>query len=126
MTLIQGVTNYWVRTLGIHSRDLGCGYQRTAEGKIKDNQASHPQIDDVIILIKFIQEYQRDFTAKQRVYVYIMWDWCYIKRRPLTKKYLKALEKTIYVIRHTRNLKAQAHKQSRQRLKAHYHNTAKR
>jgi hypothetical protein len=110
MTLIQGVTNYWCRTLGIHNRDLD----------------QHPQIDDVIILIKFIQEYEREFTPKQRVLAWVMWDWCYVKRRPLTKKYLKALEKTIYMIRHIRNLKASANKRSRQQLKAHYHNTAKR
>lgn len=125
MTLIQGVTDYWARTLGIHSRDLGCGHRVNDQGRVVDNQASHPQMDDVVILIKFIQEYQRDFSAKQRVAVYVMWDWCYCQRRPLTRQYLKAIERTIYRIRHIRNLRAQATRRSTARLKARYHNTAK-
>jgi len=100
-TLVEGVTNYWCRTLGIHNKDLH----------------THPQMDDVIILIKFIQEYEREFTPKQRVHTYVIWDWCYTKGKPLTKKYLKALEKIIYRIRQVRNIRAKAKKQLRRKIK---------
>jgi hypothetical protein len=109
-TLIEGVTNYWCRTLGIHNTDLH----------------THPQMDDVVLLVKFIQEYQKEFTPKQRIQLYIIWDWCYNKRKPLTRKYLKALEKIIYMIRHIRNLKAKSIKKSRRKIKAINQQTAKR
>jgi hypothetical protein len=105
--LITGVTNYWCRTLGIHSVDLH----------------THPQMDDVILLIKIIQEYEKEFTPKQRIHVYVMWDWCYIKRKPLSKKYLKALTKIIYRLQQVRNLKAQATRKARQKIKALYRNS---
>jgi hypothetical protein len=103
----EQVTNYWCRTLGIHSRDLD----------------THPQIDDVIILINFIQEYEKEFTPKQRILVYIIWDWCYSKRKPLTRKYLKALEKTIYKLQQIRNLKLKATVKARNKIKALYRNS---
>jgi hypothetical protein len=109
-TLIEGVTNYWCRTLGIHNTDLH----------------THPQMDDVVLLVKFIQEYEKEFTPKHRIQLYIIWDWCYNKRKPLTKKYLKALERTIYSIRHIRNLKARSVKRARRKIKAMNQNTAKR
>ena len=104
---LEHLTNYWCRTLGIHSKDL----------------MEHPQIDDVIILIKFIKEYEKEFTPKQRIYVYIVWDWCYAKRKPLSKKYLKALTKILYRLQQVRNLKAKSTKQARQKIKALYHHS---
>ena len=101
-TLIEGVTNYWCRTLGIHNKDLD----------------SHPQIDDVILLIKFIQEYQMDFKPKQRVYVYIIWDSCYNKCKPLSKKYLKALEKIIYCVKQIRWNRQVIIQKARKKIKA--------
>jgi hypothetical protein len=101
-TLIEGVTNYWCRTQGIHNRDLD----------------THPQIDDVVILIKFIEEYQRDFTAKQRIYSYVIWDWCYKQRKPLSNKYLKALTKTIRQIESRRTSKQKQLRHTRQKIKA--------
>lgn len=109
-TLIEGVTNYWCRTLGIHSEDL----------------TKHPQIDDVILLIKFLQEYEKELTPKQRVHIHIIWDWCYRQKKPLTKKYLKAIEKVIYRLHQVRNLKAQATRKARQKIKALYRNSEKR
>lgn len=100
--LIDGVTNYWCRTLGIHNKDLH----------------THPQIDDVILLIKFIQEYQKEFTPRQRVYVYIIWDSCYTKRKALSKKYLRALETIIYRIKQIRNIKLKNIQKARKKLKA--------
>jgi hypothetical protein len=101
-SLIDGVTNYWCRTIGIRSEDL----------------TTHPQIDDVVLLVKFIQEYHSEFSNKQRMSVYIIWDSCYYKRKPLGKKYLKALQQLGEKLNHIRNLKAQ-HKQTlRQKIKS--------
>lgn len=74
-TLIEGVTNYWCRTIGIHNNDLD----------------SHPQMDDVILLIKFIKEFSRQFNNDDRIATYVIWDWCYNKRLPLRKKQMKRL-----------------------------------
>jgi len=104
---LEHLTNYWCKTLGIKSEDL----------------SRHPCIDDVIILIKVIQEYEKEFTPKQRIYVFIIWDACYIKCKPLSKKYLKALNKIIHRLQQVRNLKAKATKQARQKIKALYHNS---
>ena len=104
---IQHLTNYWCKTLGIKAEDL----------------TRHPQIDDLILLIKFIQEYEKELTPKQRVYVYIMWDSCYIKHKPLSKKYLKALTKIIHRLQQVRNLKAAATNKARQKIKALYQHT---
>lgn len=99
---VLDLTNYWCRTLGIHNKDLD----------------THPQIDDVIILIKFIKEYQKEFKAKQTVEIYMMWNSCYNKRKPLKIKYLKALLRIGENLNHIRNLKAKARSQATQRIKA--------
>jgi len=99
---VQDIANYWCRTLGIRYCDL----------------VQHPQIDDAIILIKFINEYQKEFKAKQRVEVYIYWDWCYIKRRPLKAKHLKSILAIGNKLEHIRAIKAKAKAQTRQRIKA--------
>lgn len=96
------LTNYWCRTLGIHSEDL----------------TRHPQIDDIVLLIKFIQDYQKEFKPKQRVEVYMMWDSCYNKRKPLKTKYLKALLRIGESLNHIRNLKAEHKLKTRQKIKA--------
>lgn len=101
-SLIEGVTNYWCRTKGIHSKDL----------------EKHPQIDDVILLIKFIEEYQKEFKAKQRLEVYLIWHSCYNNKKPLGKKYLKALLHIGQSLNHIRNLKAQHKQKARQKIKA--------
>ena len=101
-TLIEGVTNYWCRTQGIHYQDL----------------TTHPQIDDVIMLIKFIEEYQRDFTAKQRVELHLIWHSCYNNKKPLGKRYLKALTHIGQRITQIRHHKAQYLVKARERIKA--------
>jgi hypothetical protein len=99
---VQDLANYWCRTQGIHYRDL----------------AEHPQIDDVILLIKFIGEYQKEFKAKQRVEVYIYWDWCYNKKQALKNKHLKNILSIGNRLEHIRNQKAKVKAQTRQRIKA--------
>lgn len=101
-SLIDGITNYWCRTLGIKSKDLH----------------THPQMDDVVLLIKFLEEYEKEFTPKQRIHVYLMWESCYNHRKPLSKKYLKALAKIINQIHEKRNIKIKALKKARQKIKA--------
>ena len=101
-TLIEGVTRYWCRTQGIHYQDL----------------TDHPQIDDVILLVNFIEEYQKDLKAKHRVQIYLYWDWCYKNRRPLQKKQLKDLLGVGERINYIRNLKQKKLNQSRQKIKA--------
>lgn len=101
-TLIEGVTNYWCRTQGIHYQDL----------------TSHPQVDDVILLIQFVQEFQTEFTAKQRVELHLIWHSCYVNRKALGKRYLKALSHIGQRITHIRQHKAQARHRARQQIKA--------
>ena len=88
---VLDLTNYWCRTLGIHSKDLGCGVKHTDKGIIIDNQASHPQIDDVILMIKFIKEFRKYFNNDDRIASFVIWDWCYTKRLPLKKRHFKRL-----------------------------------
>jgi hypothetical protein len=99
---VQDLANYWCRTQGIRYCDL----------------LQHPQIDDAIILIKFINEYQKEFKAKQRVEVYIYWDWCYTKRRPLKAKHLKSILAIGNKLEHIRAIKARVKAQARQQIKA--------
>jgi hypothetical protein len=99
---VEHLTRYWCRTQGIHYQDL----------------QAHPQIDDVIILIKFIEEYQKEFKAKHRVQVYLLWDSCYKKRRPLKKKHLNQLLGIGERINYVRNLRLQARDLARQKIKA--------
>ena len=100
--LIQGVTNYWCRTKGIHYQDL----------------TQHRQIDDVVLLVNFIEEYQKDFSAKQRVELHLIWHSCYTNNKPLGTKYLKALLHVGERINHIRNSKAQARQIARNKIKA--------
>jgi hypothetical protein len=99
---VQDLANFWCRTQGIRYCDL----------------LQHPQIDDAIILIKFINEYQKEFKAKHRVQIYLYWDWCYKNRRPLQKKQLKDLLGIGERINYIRNLKQKKLNQSRQKIKA--------
>lgn len=104
---INHLTNYWVRTKGIHSKDLGT-----------NQKEAHPQIDDVILLIKFLEEFEQDFSAGNRISLHIIWQWCYTQRKPLTGKYFKILDKIGNRIVKARYHKAQAVKLQRQRIKA--------
>jgi len=99
---LEHLTRYWCRTQGIHYQDL----------------QDHPQIDDVIVLVKFIDEYQKEFKAKQRLQVYLLWDSCYKKRRPLKKKHLNQLLGIGERINYIRRLKLEARDVIRQKIKA--------
>lgn len=68
-------TNLWCCSIGIKSRDL----------------TNHPQIDDVIILVKFHQECWFDMDQEQRGVWAAYWSWTYHKQFPLKAKHLKKL-----------------------------------
>jgi hypothetical protein len=100
-TLIEGVTNYWCRTLGIHNRDLD----------------THPQMDDVIILIKYRDSIWSSLNKSEQSHWGAVWDWCYHRKYPLKKKHLTKLE-TIYLeakARHIEKIVKQA--KARNRIK---------
>jgi hypothetical protein len=88
---VLDLTNYWCKTLGIQSKDLGCGVRHTDKGIQIDNQTSHPQIDDVILLIKFIKEFNSFFNNDDRIAVHVIWTWCYSQKLPLKKRHFKRL-----------------------------------
>jgi hypothetical protein len=98
----QQVSNYWCRTKGIHYQDL----------------TPHRQIDDVVLLVNFIEEYQKDFSAKQRVELHLIWHSCYTNNKPLGTKYLKALVNVGERINQIRNSKAKARQIAKNKIKA--------
>jgi len=71
-------TNWWCKTIGIKSRDLD----------------SHPQIDDVILLIRWHQECWMDSNKSQRGVWSGYWSVVYHHQFPLKAKALKKLEAT--------------------------------
>jgi hypothetical protein len=75
-TLIQGVTNYWCRMKGIHSRDLD----------------SHPQIDDVMLLLKYRDGMWIKLNTSEQAHWGAIWDWTYHRKLPLKTKHLAKLE----------------------------------
>ena len=96
------LTRYWCRTLGIRDEDL----------------TRHPQIDDVIILIKFINEFEQDFKARHRLQIYMMWDSCYKNRRPLGNHDLEQLLGIGKRMQYVRQQKAATKQQARNKIKA--------
>lgn len=99
---LEHLTNYWCRTLDIHSKDL----------------TEHPQIDDVILLIKFIKEFLQELRSNYRIQVYIIWDWVYQQRRPITKKYLKKLNRIGNCVLKNRYFKQKEMANQRKKIKA--------
>jgi hypothetical protein len=104
-TLIEGVTNYWCRTLGIHNTDLH----------------THPQMDDVVLLINFLKEFSRQFNNDDRIATYVIWDWCYNKKLPLKKRHFKRLLNIGERIRRKNFFKQQQQKQARQKIRTLTH-----
>ena len=83
-------TSYWCLTQKITSADLGCAVKPRHDGSGRYiEQPAHPAIDDVIVLIKFIDANQRHFTPKHRIAVWHLWTWTYTERKPLGNKIKK-------------------------------------
>jgi hypothetical protein len=99
---LDHLTNYWCRTLGIHSIDL----------------TKHPQIDDVIILVKVLQEYLKELTASKRIHIYILWDWVYRQKKALTKRQCKQLTRLIHQLENIRHHRKRNQEKLRQKIKS--------
>lgn len=84
-------TNLWCKELGIKSKDLGCGFTRTMNGKII-TLPQHPAIDDVILLIKVRQEFWSFFNAHERGIWAGYWKTVYHLGFPLKAKATKKIE----------------------------------
>lgn len=78
------VTGAWVRNWGISNWDL----------------THHPQIDDVILLIKIRQTCWHYWQSRERGYWSYVWDWCYHKKYSLKNKHLDKLQNSIYNSEH--------------------------
>ena len=107
---VEHLTRYWCRTLGIHSKDL----------------ETHPQIDDVIILISFLKEYLKDLKESKRIHLHILWDWVYRQKKALTNKQCKQLTRLIYQLESTRFHRQRRLEQARKKVKQNRLNTAAR
>ena len=79
-------TNWWCRSIGIRSNDID----------------SHPQIDDVILLIRWHQECWLDSSKIERGIWSGYWSAVYHKQLPLKAKALKKLEAATQEINSTR------------------------
>lgn len=73
---ITHFTNRWCREKGIHSKDL----------------ESHPQADDVVLLINFRDQFWPYMDAKEQGAWAAYWSWTYTRKFSLKKKYLEKLE----------------------------------
>jgi hypothetical protein len=80
-------TNEWCRSIGIKSKDLGCGIARTNDGKIKDNQSAHGQIDDVILLIAIREEFWPYMDKAGQGFWARIWDLVYHHEKQFKKNW---------------------------------------
>jgi hypothetical protein len=115
---VQDLTNYWCRTLGIHSKDLGCGIKFTNTGIELDSQSTHAQIDDVIVLIKFLQEYLNELPNSHRIRLHTLWHWVYTEKKTLTKRNHRQLKRLTRQLENRRFQKQQAKQKAREKIKA--------
>ena len=99
---LEHLTNYWCRTLGIHSKDL----------------IYHPQIDDVVILVKVLKEYFNELTASKRIHLHILWDWVYRQKKALTKRQCKQLTRLIHQLENIRHHRKHTQEKLRQKIKS--------
>jgi len=74
--LIQYYTNYWCKTKGITARDL----------------ETHPQIDDIIFMLKFRDLMWNQLNNSEQGIWAAYWSRVYHKKRQLHKKALKKFE----------------------------------
>jgi hypothetical protein len=93
----QYYTNYWCKTLGIKSKDL----------------EDHPQIDDVIMLIRLRQDLWSLMSINEQSIWSGIWSWVYHHKYILTKKNLDKLEKIVSNIQ----FRQQLHQAQRNKIK---------
>lgn len=71
----EQLVGYWSKRFGISKQDLD----------------RHPQIDDLMLLIKYKDEFYHDQKAKHRKFFNNTWDWVYTNKLPLKAKQLRTL-----------------------------------
>lgn len=98
---IKHQTNYWCRTKGIHSADL----------------TKHSCIDDVILIIKFADEFWNYTTKSQKVSLECFWDWCYKQKKPLRTNHLHKLQEIFFKAQNNKLYTEQRRQQQRQQIK---------
>ncbi len=106
--------NQWCQEKGLKSRDLGCGTLINENGLLIPYQNAHPQIDDVIILIKWRDAMEPIWNNPDTLLFGALWQWCYLRGFPLKQKHLKALEN--HYIKAIERAEQRA--QARQKIKA--------
>lgn len=72
---VEHYTNLWCRQKGIHAKDL----------------ENHPQADDVVLLIKFREQFWPYMDAKEQGAWASYWSWTYTRKFSLKQKYLEKL-----------------------------------
>jgi hypothetical protein len=99
----EQILGYWIRRYGITKRDLD----------------THPQINDLMLLIKFRSEFW-DMNSQFKKKFERSWDWVYNHKMPLKKNHLNNLTrigKAITKWRKNRQDKIEIIKAHRQRIK---------
>jgi hypothetical protein len=85
-------TNQWCCSIGVKSKDLGCGVKKDKDGKVKDNQLAHPQIDDVVLLTNWKKEFW-DCPKFWKPTINNIWSYVYKHKMPLKDSHLRQLTK---------------------------------
>ena len=103
----EQLLGYWVKQFGITSKDLN----------------NHPQIEDLMLLIRWKAEFYHDSKSKHKRFFENTWNWVYYNKRALKEKQLSSLGYFAEgIIRHRQNIhnKTQAQRQiiKAQRTKA--------
>lgn len=89
---ITHYTNLWCRSKGISSDDL----------------TRHPQIDDIILLLRIKDEFGAEFTKSEQAIWGQKWGWCYNRKFALKNKYRLKLEQLCLTILARRQAKQKA------------------
>ena len=101
----EQLVGYWVKQFGISRTDIN----------------RHPQIDDLMLLIRIRRDFYNEFKSKHKRFFDNTWNWVYHKKLPLKNKQITTIGYYIEgTIRHRENLKQGRNtiKKQRQYLKA--------
>jgi hypothetical protein len=98
----EQLLGYWIRGLGITKKDLD----------------RHPQINDLMLLIQYREEFYADQKAKHKKFFNNTWNCVYTRRLPLTAKQLRTLRHYAQgTVAHRENVQTRV-QQQRQTIKA--------
>jgi hypothetical protein len=87
----EQLVGYWIKRYGISKKDFD----------------SHPQIDDLMLLIKYRAELYTQLKAKHKRFFDNTWAWVYNNKLPLKAKQLRTLGYYVEgTIRHRENIQA--------------------